>query len=214
MLGSTHGMGHAFLPRLLHWTLMIAAMMAPILAEPIRVVRSRSFAKRRPQAVGLFVAGYTAVWVAAGIALLALSSVLDAHVSPVKAAAFVFGVAMTWQCAPAKQWCLNCCHATPDLAAFGLSADLAVARFGVTRGSWCAGSCWALMWMTAAVPTSPMFAMAAVSLLILSESIERPRPVRWEARGCGRAVRLLIAQARLLVERAGIATGNARPAAS
>src|SRR5262245_60931836 len=42
------------------WALMVAAMMAPLAAAPLRHVCERSFARRRPRAMLLFAAGYAA----------------------------------------------------------------------------------------------------------------------------------------------------------
>ena len=49
-----------------NWLLMLAAMMAPVLIQPIQFVRGSSLARRRARSTLLFVAGYTAVWMFAG----------------------------------------------------------------------------------------------------------------------------------------------------
>jgi predicted metal-binding membrane protein len=49
-----------------NWLLMLAAMMAPVLIQPIQFVRGSSLARRRTRSTLLFVAGYTAVWMFAG----------------------------------------------------------------------------------------------------------------------------------------------------
>ena len=51
------------------WALMLAAMMLPVVAAPLRHVRDRSFARRRSRATLLFILGYFAVWMAAGLVL-------------------------------------------------------------------------------------------------------------------------------------------------
>src|SRR5689334_13696735 len=48
------------------WALMLVAMMSPVLIAPVRHIRDRSFAYRRWRAIALFVAGYAAIWMAAG----------------------------------------------------------------------------------------------------------------------------------------------------
>ena len=54
------------------WVLMLVAMMSPVLIPPVRHIRLRSFAHRRARSIVLFVAGYGAMWMAAGVMLLGL----------------------------------------------------------------------------------------------------------------------------------------------
>ena len=145
------------------WALMTAAMMAPLLIAPVRYIRDRSFARRRARSIILFVAGYVAIWMAAGALLLSLMLVVRsvADGSSV-AAAIIAAIAVVWQCSPVKQRCLNRGHAHPELAATGSTADVAVLRFGLTHGLWCVGSCWALMLMPLLFSGAHLLAMAAV----------------------------------------------------
>jgi predicted metal-binding membrane protein len=180
------------------WALMLAAMMAPVLIPPLRHLRDRTFARRRARGIGLFVLGYAAIWMAAGALLLALALAVrraapESFVAVVPATA----IAMVWQFSPAKQRCLNRCHAHPELAAFGPAADIGALRFGLTHGVWCAGSCWALMFLPLLISRGHIVAMAAVSLWLFAERLDRPMPPRWRLRGPGKAARLVIAQARM-----------------
>ena len=164
------------------WALMLAAMMAPAVVAPVRHVRASSFARRRARAVALFVAGYTAVWMAAGSALMAAS-----WVGP------VLGIAMTlvWQCSPAKQRCMNRGHAHRELRAFGRAADADALRFGLAHGAWCVGSCWALMLLPLVLPGVHWAAMAAVSAWVWAERLEVPAAPGWRWRGAGKAGRIV-----------------------
>ena len=131
------------------WALMLTAMMVPLLVAPVRHVRDRSFAWRRARAIALFVAGYGAMWMTAGALLLSLAlAVGSIGYESSLVAALMAGVALVWQCSPAKQRCLNRGRAHPALAAAGRAADIDVLRFGVTHGCWCIGSCWALMMLS------------------------------------------------------------------
>jgi predicted metal-binding membrane protein len=185
------------------WVLMLVAMMAPVLIAPIGHLRLRSFSHRRARAITLFVVAYAAIWIAVGGVLLSVASLLA---SPSYLPAVSVGlIALVWQCSPIKQRCLNRCHAHRELAAFGAAADLDALRFGTTHALWCAGSCWALMLFPLLLPLSPslphghLVAMAAVAILIFSERLEHPLPPRWSlrGRGCGKAIRIVIAQARI-----------------
>jgi predicted metal-binding membrane protein len=186
----------------LGWALMVAAMMSPLLAAPLRHVRDRSFASRRARAMLLFVAGYLAVWMIAGIGLLA-SALVARWAVPVAPACLglAVAIAMAWQVSPAKQWCLNRCHRRPELAAFGAAADRDAFTFGLANGISCAGACWALMVLPLLVGRGHLMAMVGVALFVFAERLESPAPLRWRWRGPGKAVRITVARARALLAR-------------
>src|ERR1700730_11869718 len=176
------------------WTLMLAAMMLPVVAAPLRHVHDRSFARRRARAMLLFVLGYFAVWMAAGL-VLRLVALTAAWVVPMPLALGVaFALAVAWQVTPAKQWCLNRCHRRPQLDAFGVAADRDAFNFGLTNGASCAGACWALMLPMLLAGEGQILAMTAVTLLVFAERLERPAPLAWRWRGTGKAWRIVVAQ--------------------
>jgi predicted metal-binding membrane protein len=180
------------------WALMIAAMMPPLIMGPLRHVRDRSFARRRGRGMVLFVAGYGAAWMAAGVALQSLTLALRlAAPEPLPPLAVAAAVALVWQVSPAKQWCLNACHRRPALAAFGAAADLDVFGFGLMNGASCAGACWALMVLPLLVGRGHVLAMIAVALFVSAERLERPAPLAWRWRGPGKALRVTTAQSRM-----------------
>jgi predicted metal-binding membrane protein len=178
------------------WALMLAAMMAPLLIAPARHVYRSSFARRRTRALGLFVAAYGAVWMAAGVALLALARLApsDSYVP----AAVALAIAIAWQFSPVKQRALNRCHAHRALAAFGQAADIDALRFGWTHGVWCVCSCWALMLLPLLTPVGHLAAMGAVSLWMFAERLETPKPPHWRLRVPMTAARMLAAQTRIV----------------
>jgi predicted metal-binding membrane protein len=180
------------------WVLMLAAMMSPVLIPPVRHIRLRSFTHRRARSIVLFVAGYAAIWMTLGGLLLAIELAVKPSARPafLPAAGVVF-VALVWQFSPVKQRCLNRCHTHGPLAAFGAAADRAALRFGVTHGTWCAGSCWALMLFPMLLPRGQVVAMAGAAILIFSERLEQPGPPGWRWRGLGKLRRLVVAQARI-----------------
>jgi len=177
------------------WAVMLAAMMAPLVVAPVRHLCDRSFPRRRTRAIVLFGSGYVAVWMAAGVMLLALAIAarLIVHESYAMVSVGTL-IALIWQFSPVKQRCLNRCHARTELAAFGLAADLDALRFGLTLGVWCVGSCWALMLLPLLVSGGHVAAMAAGALWLLAERLDRPMRPRWHVRGLGKAARLVIAQ--------------------
>lgn len=189
------------------WALMLAAMMLPLLVAPLRHVRERSFARRRTRAMLLFVLGYLAVWMAAGMVLQVATLVALWTVPlPLTWLAVAFAVAMLWQVSPAKQWCLNRCHRRPALAAFEPAADHDVFRFGLANGAACAGACWALMLLMLLAGKGQFPAMIAIMLFLLAERLEGPAPLAWQWRGGAKAIRLIAARLR-------IRTGSLNPIA-
>lgn len=188
------------------WALMLIAMMAPVLIPHLLHIHLRSFRQRRARSIFLFLAGYAAVWMAAGLVLMAIRQAAQLlGPQDFRPAAALLVVALIWQVSPLKQRSLNRCHANPDLAAFGTSADVDALRFGTTHGLWCAASCWALMLFPMLLPGGHLAAMAIVAFLVFSERIEPPMPPAWRWRGFGRMKRLLVAQARIRFRASGIA---------
>jgi predicted metal-binding membrane protein len=183
------------------WALMLIAMMTPVLIEPVRYIRMRSFTHRRARAVLLFLGGYAAVWMATGVVLLGSAFAVEAFApqSYLPAAGIVL-VALVWQFTPIKQRCLNRCHALSGLAAFGTAADLSALRFGAIHGLWCAVSCSAMMLAPMLLPGGQLVAMATVSILIFSERLEQPAVPRWRWHGFGQVIRILVAQTRIRLQ--------------
>jgi predicted metal-binding membrane protein len=182
------------------WSLMLVAMMSPVLIQPIRHIRLRSFTHRRARSIMLFVTGYAAIWMTFGGVLVSI--ILAAKLLP--ESYLVSGgmvlIASIWQFSPIKQRCLNRCHAHAELAAFGVAADFDALNFGLTHGIWCAGSCWALMLFPMVLPRGQVLAMAAVAVLIFVERLEQPTPPCWRWRGIGKAIRIVLVQGRIRVD--------------
>jgi predicted metal-binding membrane protein len=182
----------------LGWTLMLVAMMAPVLIQPVYHIRLRCFARRRGRSIASFLAGYVVIWIALGAVLVPTQVAAKSFAQEgylLVAGAIL--VALIWQFSPIKQRCLNGCHAHPALAAFGTAADVDAFRFGITHGIWCAGSCWALMLLPMLLARGHLAAMAVVAVLIFSERLEPPRRPCWACRCVGKATRIVTTQVRL-----------------
>jgi len=115
--------------------------------------------------------------------------------------ALVALIAVIWQSSPIKQRCLNRNHAHTELAAFGWAADLDALRFGWRHGVWCFGSCWALMLLPMLISRGHIAAMAAVTLWLFAERLERPTPPQWRWHGPDKALRIVIAQIQARLQR-------------
>jgi predicted metal-binding membrane protein len=173
-------------------------MTPPLIAVPLRHVRERSFARRRARAMFLFVIGYGAVWMIAGMGLQVMALAVQLAASDtLTCLALSASAATLWQVSPAKQWCLNRCHRRPQLAAFGAPADRAAFDFGLTHGASCVGACWALMSLPLFVGQGHVLMMVAVMLFAFAERLESAAPLAWRWRGPGKALRIIAAQARM-----------------
>jgi predicted metal-binding membrane protein len=193
---------HVHVMPLTNWGLMLAAMMAPALIAPVGHVYLRSFKSRRVWLAGLFMIGYSAVWMAAGCVLLVVVRGVTSLATDLRLLApGALAVVAAWQCSPSKQRCLNGCHARPEVAAFGAVANAGALRFGFRDGMWCVGSCWALMLLPSLVaPSLHLVVMAAVSVQVFSERCDLASPPAWRWRGPDKATRFLVAQSRLRMQ--------------
>lgn len=176
------------------WTLMVLAMMLPLAIGPLWHVRERSFARRRGRSTALFVAGFVAVWMLAGVILQTVALLARLMVpEPLACLGLAVAVALLWQVSPVKQRFLNRCHQRPPLAAFSFAADLDAFAFGVRNGAACAGVCWASMLAMLLTGQGRLPAMVVVTLFSLAEAIEDPAPLAWRWRGGAKALRILAA---------------------
>jgi|TARA_R110001583_G_scaffold184213_3_gene343370 predicted metal-binding membrane protein len=167
----------------LSWFLMLTAMMTPILAGPLHHVWVRSFARRRWRSIAVFIAAYLVVWMAMAPVLVLGVAVLriTAGWLLLPVGGLAVAIALIWQAAPIKQFCLNRCHWTPRIGVFGGAADGDCARYGLVNGLWCVGTCWALMLVPITATDMPMHLglMACVAVIMVMERLEPARPARW-----------------------------------
>lgn len=173
---SHHGMPGRGVSAAAAWLLMLAAMMPPLVSGAVHHLWTRSLKRRRWRAIILFAGGYAFVWMMAGWLLVAVATRLAPAAGPAwHAPAAAVLLAVLWQTTPAKQRCLNRCHARPPLSAFGLAADRDAVTYGLATGGWCLGSCWALMLVPLMMGGAHAVAMAAVTATAL---VERQAPCR------------------------------------
>jgi predicted metal-binding membrane protein len=194
---------------MLDLSLMLLAMMLPVLAGPMQYVRARSLANRRNLGIGLFAAGYFVLWTVAGAALSVLA-VIIAAVAPDSWPRLLLPLALAalWQSAPGKQRCLNRSHFHPTLSAFGVAGAVDLVRFGLTHAVWCVGSCWALMLIPLiAPPGAELGLMGAVAVWVVAERLEVPTAPRWTLRVPLRALRLAGVPARRVLSGTRLLSG-------
>jgi predicted metal-binding membrane protein len=172
------------------WVVMMVAMMLPAVM-PMVVYGELRNERRVPAAianavgVALQLAGYLAVWAAAGVLSYSLleagRSVEGGFFAWDRAgritAAGVLVAAAVYQLTPAKNACLTRCRSRRASLREERHADRNGAlRVGLEHGAWCLGCCWALMAALFALGAMSVAWMAVISVLIAAE-----RLLRWRA---------------------------------
>jgi len=176
------------------WVVMMTAMMLPAVAPAAVALgaRPRELGDRRggrdAVRTPLFLAGYLAVWAAAGLAGYAVLEIGRSLAGGLFAwdragrwaAAGILAGAALYQLTPAKDACLSRCRSRraqlrPGWTGSGSGTALSG---GVRYGAWCLGCCWALM--------AALFALGEMSIgwmVLLSALIAGERLLPTRARG-------------------------------
>ena len=159
------------------WVVMMAAMMVPAVTPMVLAYRA---VQDEPGDSGLFLAGYLAVWAAAGLvgyALLEMGRHLDGGFFAWDragrfAAAGVLLAAAVYQLTPSKNACLSRCRSRrASLRAGRRGGRDGALRLGIEHGAWCLGCCWALMAALFALGAMSVAWMAVVFVLIAAERL-------------------------------------------
>jgi predicted metal-binding membrane protein len=165
---------------LVGWAVMIAAMMLPLVAAHARAIAFASLWRRRHRAIGEFLIGYVAIWLAAGIPIVAIVVLPSAHRLPgggtAPLAALGFAIAAAWQLTSFKRRALRACHRTVPLGPRGWRADVDCVHSGVVAGRSCVANCWAMMLATALTAHHPAAMLTVTVLGVAERYATRPRP--------------------------------------
>jgi predicted metal-binding membrane protein len=174
----------SLLPLFLMWAGMMVAMMLPSAMPMILTFAAVSRNRRRQQRpyvpVGVFVAGYIAIW-SLFSALAAVAQFIlhrQALLSPAMAStsATLGGVLLIaagiFQFTPLKRACLAHCRTPLEFIMTGWRDGVPGAfRMGLEHGLFCAGCCWALMSLLFLVGVMNILWIAALSLLVGLEKL-------------------------------------------
>lgn len=160
------------------WVLMIVAMMFPLLVPMVRHVAARSFTTQRERSVGLFVASYALVWLAAAVLSSVALVAVRAAFQTIDLAAWTglvcCALAACWQLSAAKVRAVNRCHGTVPLRPWVPRASRDAIGFGLLHGTRCVRACLPAMVLPLAGGHG-LGAMAAVFAILLAERA-RPKP--------------------------------------
>jgi len=159
-----------------HWTLMVLAMMLPVVAPQVRRVATRSLWSRRHRAAVTFVLGYVVVWLVLGAGLVGVVVALGGQEQLAPGLAAVLLLAAGWQVSGPRRRMLRRCASLRLGAATGLAADLNCARAGLSSGLRCVFTCGPLM--VAMALSHSLLLMAGVMVVLLSERARGANPVR------------------------------------
>jgi predicted metal-binding membrane protein len=162
------------------WVAMMAAMMLPSVAPTVLLFArvSREQARRgrdRLVPAWLFVAGYLAVWTAAGLAAYGVSGGTG-WLAWDGAGPYVAGVALAaagvYQLTPLKDVCLRHCRSPLHFLFHAWRGGrLGAVRMGAEHGAYCLGCCWGLMVALFAVGVMSLFWMGVLAAVILLEKL-------------------------------------------
>jgi predicted metal-binding membrane protein len=166
------------------WLVMMAAMMLPAVAPTVIAHGRRA---GRAGAAVLFVAGYLAMWLAAGlVAYAAIEAIRSLELGFLAwdgggryVAAGVIAAAGLYQLTASKDACLRRCR---ERAVFlrqqRRPGPLGALRVGIEHGGFCVGCSWALMAALFALGVMSLAWMTVVAVLIAAERLlPRPAPL-------------------------------------
>lgn len=157
------------------WSLMVLAMMVPLVAASVRMVAARSLWRRRHRAVIAFLSSYVLLWSVVGWATLAIVGRLVGSGGSSLPATAALLLAAIWQATTLKQRALMACHRTAPLAPHGWRATRDCVDYGLLAGLRCVASCWAMM-MACALAHHSVLVMATASAVAWSERSTRISP--------------------------------------
>ncbi len=176
--------GFAVLLLFVMWAVMMVAMMlpsaAPIILAFLDVNHRRETTAQPLVPVGIFVAGYLAVWTAySAVATLAqwalhkaaLLSPAMAATSPVLNGGLLLAAGV-FQWTPLKRACLTSCR-SPLSFLMSEWRDGRAGAFvmGLRHGSYCLGCCWMLMALLFVAGVMNLFWVIVIALFVMAEKI-------------------------------------------
>jgi hypothetical protein len=161
------------LPMLL---LMCAAMTLPGVLPAAQHVATNTLRRRRSATVGVFMAMYLLVWLAAMAALELLLIPLGGAPGDTMFSVALASAAL-YELTPMKRWALNRCHRSWPLAPTGSRNVTATARFAWINVSGCVASCGPSMIAMLAAPVARPLVMFSLAVTMTYERLAR-RPRR------------------------------------
>lgn len=156
------------------WSLMVAAMMLPVVNPVVCRVAAGGLWARRPQTVTEVVVGYLVPWLGVGlVGIVVVREMLPGLVEPrVVAGALV--VAAAWHVAPPRRRLLIRCGAVQPGALVGRRASIDALRNGWVVGVRCVATCGPAM--AVMLLSHGVLLMLGVTAVLWSERVRGPNP--------------------------------------
>ena len=152
------------------WSIMVVAMMGPVMVPRVRHVAECCVGRVRTRAIVETLVGGLIVWTIAGVLAIGLTSIgpgLDARESPISFLV-VWLLVAGWQLMPSKMAAIGRCHA------IRVPRGVAVGNRRLTAGmaytSWCVVSCGPAM-AAMAITGHPPLLMAALTVGFTAERV-------------------------------------------
>lgn len=155
------------------WSLMVAAMMLPVVAPVVSRVAAAGLWARRRRTAAEFTGAYLATWAAAGLVTVQASTAVP-HSGQTLATAAVLTAAAAWHVSPPRRRLIRRCGSVVPIPLSGWSAST-----GCVQGGWSAGiraiaACGP--GMAAMAFSHSMLLMAGLAALLWSEYHRGPNP--------------------------------------
>ncbi len=160
------------------WTLMLVAMMPPLLAMPLTHVWRSTMARYRGRAVACFILGYGAAWLSIGPVLVALALLLR-FMGGSFALILAVAIALVWSASPWQRLALNRSHRFGRIGVFGWARYRDSLSFGAGHAGWCIASCWAWMIVPLTAGAWHIAAMGVTGIIMLQERLKTPDRPAW-----------------------------------
>ena len=159
------------------WGAMMAAMMLPAVA-PVATLYAKTITANRAARLTLFVAGYLVAWTVIGVPAYYVLRIVDHLAGDGRmvmrvTAAVTLGVAAVYQLSPLKSRCLRHCRSPlGQLLHYGnFKGPARELRVAAHHALYCIGCCWALMALFVAFGVMNVWAMVALTAIVLAEKI-------------------------------------------
>lgn len=171
--GADHG-GRSLLRDWAGWSLMVTAMMLPLVAPVVCRAAAGGLWARRRRTVAEYLVGYLAPWLVVGLVGVVVVRAVLADPDGAGATVTALVVAAVWHVAPPRRRLMSRCGAVQPGALRGRRASVDALRNGWVLGIRCLGTC--LPAMTVMLLSHQLLLMVAVAVVLWSERIRGPNP--------------------------------------
>jgi predicted metal-binding membrane protein len=171
--GADHG-GGSLLRDWAGWSLMVTAMMLPLVAPVVCRAAAGGLWARRRRTVAEYLLGYLTPWLVVGLVGAVVVRTVLPHPVGDGATVAALVVAAAWHVAPPRRRVMSRCGAVQPGALRGRRATVDAVRNGGVLGLRCIATC--LPAMTVMLLSHQLLLMAAIAVVLWSERVRGPNP--------------------------------------